>query len=78
MRRATQRNAGRMTAVIDGEVALTSPDRMQLAVKVHRDVASWQPGRSSGCTDQWGMEVEPRAWFKHAAGLSMGLYVSSV
>ena len=43
VRQATQRNAGRKTAGIDGEVALTSPARMELAVQVHRDAASWQP-----------------------------------
>ena len=41
--RATQRNAGRKTAGIDREVALTSQARMELAVQVHRDVSSWQP-----------------------------------
>jgi len=43
VRQATQRNAGRKTAGIDGEVALTSLARMELAVQVHRDAASWQP-----------------------------------
>jgi len=43
VRQATQRNAGRKTAGIDGEVALTSPARMELAVQVHRDASSWQP-----------------------------------
>lgn len=37
VRRVTQRNAGRATAGIDGELALTSPDRAALAVRVHRD-----------------------------------------
>ncbi|MCX4093596.1 group II intron reverse transcriptase/maturase [Nocardia sp. alder85J] len=43
VRQATQRNAGRKTAGIDGDVALTSYDRMQLAVQVHHDAASWRP-----------------------------------
>ena len=43
VRQATQRNVGRKTAGIDGEVALTSPARMELAVQVHRDASSWQP-----------------------------------
>ncbi len=43
VRQATQRNAGRKTAGVDGEVALTSQARMQLAVQVHRDAASWRP-----------------------------------
>ena len=43
VRQVTQRNAGRATAGIDGEVALTSQARMALAVRVHRSIASWQP-----------------------------------
>src|SRR5947208_9913220 len=36
VRQVTQRNAGRATAGVDGEVALTSPERARLAVRVHR------------------------------------------
>jgi RNA-directed DNA polymerase len=43
VRRATQRNTGRKTAGIDGQVALTSPARMELAVRVHRSIRSWRP-----------------------------------
>jgi RNA-directed DNA polymerase len=43
VRRATQRNAGRKTAGIDGEVALTAPARMDMAVRVHRTIRSWRP-----------------------------------
>ena len=43
VRRATQRNAGRKTAGIDGEVALTAPARMDVAVRVHRTIRSWRP-----------------------------------
>src|SRR5680860_589347 len=43
VRQATQRNAGRKTAGVDGQVALTSHARMELAVEVHRDASSWQP-----------------------------------
>jgi RNA-directed DNA polymerase len=43
VRRATQRNAGPKTAGVDGEVALTSSTRAQLAVRVHRDASSWRP-----------------------------------
>src|SRR3954469_13349162 len=42
VRRVTQHNAGRKTAGIDGEVALTSPDRAALAVDLHRHTAPWQ------------------------------------
>ena len=43
VRQVTQRNAGRKTAGIDGEVALTSPARMDLAVRVHQTIRSWDP-----------------------------------
>ncbi len=43
MRQVTQRNAGRRTAGIDGEVALTSGARARVAVRVHQSVASWRP-----------------------------------
>lgn len=43
VRQATQRNTGRKTAGIDGEVALTSPARMAMAVRVHQSIGSWQP-----------------------------------
>jgi len=43
VRQATQRNTGRKTAGIDGEVALTSPARMGMAVRVHQSTRSWRP-----------------------------------
>lgn len=43
VRQATQRNAGRKTAGIDGEVALTSRARMDMAVRVHQSWRSWRP-----------------------------------
>jgi RNA-directed DNA polymerase len=43
VRQVTQRNAGRKTAGIDGEVALTSEARAQVAVRVHQSVTSWRP-----------------------------------
>jgi len=43
VRQVAQRNAGRVTAGIDGEVALTSPARMALAVRVHRSIRTWDP-----------------------------------
>jgi RNA-directed DNA polymerase len=43
VRQVTQRNAGRRTAGIDGEVALTSEARAQVAVRVHQSITSWQP-----------------------------------
>jgi RNA-directed DNA polymerase len=43
VRQVTQRNAGRRTAGIDGEVALTSEARTAVAVRVHQSRPSWQP-----------------------------------
>jgi RNA-directed DNA polymerase len=43
VRQVAQRNTGRKTAGIDGQVALTSPARMALAVRVHRSIHTWQP-----------------------------------
>ena len=43
VRQVTQRNTGRRTAGIDGEVALTSEARAQMAVRVHQSIASWRP-----------------------------------
>src|SRR5206468_577394 len=43
VRQVAQRNAGRATAGVDGEVALTSPARMALAVQVHSQRDTWQP-----------------------------------
>ena len=38
VRQVTQRNAGRRTAGIDGQVALTSKARAEMAVRVHHDL----------------------------------------
>jgi RNA-directed DNA polymerase len=43
VRQVTQRNAGRGTAGIDGEVALTPEARARVAVRVHQSAASWNP-----------------------------------
>ena len=43
VRQVTQRNAGRKTAGIDGEVALTSQARAGVAVRVHQSLSSWRP-----------------------------------
>jgi RNA-directed DNA polymerase len=43
VRQASQRNAGRKTAGADGQVALTSRARAELAVLVHRTISSWDP-----------------------------------
>src|SRR5262245_56945628 len=43
VRHVTQRNAGRGTAGIDGEVALAPEARAQVAVRVHQSITSWNP-----------------------------------
>src|SRR2546429_1747422 len=43
VRQVTQRNAGRKTPGIDGEVALTSEARADIAVRVHQSRSSWRP-----------------------------------
>src|SRR3954447_11940949 len=43
VRQVTQRNTGRRTAGVDGEVALSSQSRAQVAQRVHRDRSSWDP-----------------------------------
>jgi RNA-directed DNA polymerase len=43
VRQATQRNAGRTTAGVDEEIALTPARRMEVAVRVHHTISSWQP-----------------------------------
>ncbi len=43
VRQVTQRNAGRKTAGIDGEVALTPEARADVAVRVHQSISSWRP-----------------------------------
>jgi RNA-directed DNA polymerase len=42
VRRVTERNAGRATAGIDGETALTPQARAELAVEIHRQTTPWQ------------------------------------
>jgi RNA-directed DNA polymerase len=43
VRQATQRNAGRKTAGVDREVALTPEARVRMAVRVHEGIHSWHP-----------------------------------
>ncbi|MFG2022085.1 group II intron reverse transcriptase/maturase [Actinomadura geliboluensis] len=43
VRQVTQRNAGRRTAGVDGEVALTHQARMRMAKRVHRSRQDWCP-----------------------------------
>ena len=43
VRQVTQRNTGRKTAGIDGQVALTSQARAEMAVRVHATIGSHRP-----------------------------------
>jgi RNA-directed DNA polymerase len=43
VRQVTQRNAGRRTAGIDGQVALSSKARAQMAIWVHQTLSTWDP-----------------------------------
>ena len=43
VRQVTQRNAGRRTAGVDGQVALSSTARAETAVLVRRSISSWNP-----------------------------------
>src|SRR5262249_26014886 len=43
VRQVTQRNTGRRTAGIDGQVALTAQARAEVAVQVHATRSSWRP-----------------------------------
>ena len=43
VRQVTQRNTGRRTAGIDGQVALASQARAEIAVQVHASIGSHQP-----------------------------------
>jgi RNA-directed DNA polymerase len=43
VRQVTQRSTGRRTAGVDGQVALTSQARAEVAVQVHATRDSWQP-----------------------------------
>jgi RNA-directed DNA polymerase len=43
VRQVAQRNAGRRTAGIDGQIALSSKDRAEMAMWVHRTIFTWDP-----------------------------------
>ena len=43
VRQVTQRNTGRRTAGIDGQLALSSQARARTTVQVHRTLCSWDP-----------------------------------
>lgn len=43
VRQVTQRNTGRRTAGIDGEIALSSTERAQMSERVHCSRSTWDP-----------------------------------
>jgi RNA-directed DNA polymerase len=43
VRRVTQRNAGRRTPGVDGQVALSSAARAEMAMLVHQTISTWDP-----------------------------------
>ena len=43
VRQVTQRNAGRGTPGVDGQVALSSRTRAEMAVQVHHTISTWDP-----------------------------------
>jgi RNA-directed DNA polymerase len=43
VRQVAQRNAGRRTAGVDGQVALSSKERAEMAVRVHQTISTWDP-----------------------------------
>lgn len=43
VRQVTQRNAGRRTAGVDGDVALSSETRSEVSMRVHRTLKTWDP-----------------------------------
>jgi RNA-directed DNA polymerase len=75
VRQVTQRNAGRKTAGIDGEVALTSQARADVAVRVHATITTWRPPAVTVIMDrchqarvrnalepEWEARFEPRSY----------------
>ena len=64
VRQVTQRNTGRRTAGVDGEIALSSPQRAAVAVRVHGSRSSCSSRcRSDACTSRRPMESSVRSAF---------------
>jgi RNA-directed DNA polymerase len=59
VRRVTERNAGRMTAGIDGQVTVSARDKAALVAWVHDQSLSW-----AGSCGQAG--VHPQSWWQAA------------
>ena len=54
VRRVTERNAGRLTAGVDGEVVLTPEAKARLADRCSRTPSRSRPCRSGACTSRSG------------------------
>ena len=52
VRRVTERNAGRLTAGVDGEVVLTPEAKMKLVDRMQHASEPFMPSRSGGCTSR--------------------------
>src|SRR6266498_4746375 len=63
VRQVTQRNAGRRTAGIDGQLALSSTARAEMASWVHQTISTWIPCRSGACMCQRPTENVARSAF---------------
>ena len=61
VRQVTQRNAGRGTPGVDGQVALTPTARAEMAVQVHHTISTWDPYRSGECMCRRPMENAARS-----------------
>ncbi len=54
VRRVTERNAGRLTAGVYGDVVLTPEAKMQLVDRIQHRLSRLSPSQSGGCTSRRG------------------------
>jgi RNA-directed DNA polymerase len=54
VRRVTERNAGRLTAGVDGEVVLTPEAKTHLVERIEQNTEPFKPFPSDGCTSRRG------------------------
>src|SRR5215204_3422463 len=63
VRQVTQRNAGRGTPGVDGQVALSSKARAEMAVQVHHTISTWDPVRVRHALEpEWEARFEPKSY----------------
>jgi hypothetical protein len=73
VRQVTQRNAGRGTPGVDGQVALSSKTRAEMVVRVHQTISTWDRCRSGACMYRRPMGNVARSVFRrrrHSAASS--------